>query len=531
MNSEAFLRELQGLTEVRRGIAQLRCLVLELAVRGHLVPQLANEQPPPIEVGADPFQLPFSLPLGWRWTSLDSLAVVTDYGTSQKAHLEPSGVPVVRMNNIQDGRLDLTALKYVPESTDGLPGLLLAPGDLLFNRTNSYELVGKMAVFRESRKFTFASYLIRIRLGDRALPEYVSCWFGSPTCRDTQIEPNITRQTNQANFNGTKLRAVMVPLPPVAEQKRIVTKVNQLMALCDDLEAKQTRKRALATQTTRCALTSLTTAETDEDLSAAWKRVATDFDLTTSDTSTVDGMRSAIFGLAVRGRLDRQDPKDEPAVRLLTKIRPDLKPAEPNEPPFPLPRGWCWSTFADLGEFSRGKSKHRPRNDPKLYVNGKYPFVQTGDVARSGGTITTFSSRYNDVGLAQSRLWPTGTMCITIAANIADTGILTMDACFPDSVVGFIPAKPMTDARFFMYFVRTAQERIEQFAPSTAQKNINMEILSTVYVPVPPLAEQKRIVAKVQVFMSLLDDLEAKLSKQEETAARFAESLAAAVAT
>src|SRR5258708_839279 len=102
-----------------------------------------------------------------------------------------------------------------------------------------------------------------------------------------------------------------------------------------------------------------------------------------------------------------------------------------------LPAGWELKKLSDLGEVSRGRSRHRPRYDPILY-GGRYPFIQTSDVKASAGRITKYQQTYNDVGLAQSRLWPAGSMLITIAANIAETGILTFDACFPDSIVGFV---------------------------------------------------------------------------------------------
>ena len=99
--------------------------------------------------------------------------------------------------------------------------------------------------------------------------------------------------------------------------------------------------------------------------------------------------------------------------------------------------------------------------------------IQTGDVAGSGGKITTYTNKYNDAGLAQSMLWPEGTLCITIAANIADSGILDFEACFPDSAVGFVPAPAFENARYFEYFVRTVKANLLEFAPATAQKNIN----------------------------------------------------------
>jgi type I restriction enzyme S subunit len=124
-------------------------------------------------------------------------------------------------------------------------------------------------------------------------------------------------------------------------------------------------------------------------------------------------------------------------------------------------------------------------------------------VRHSDGLITNHSSSYSEFGLAQSRLWPKGTLCITIAANIAETGILQFDACFPDSIVGFLPAEEPSLVRFIELFLRTAKQGLEQYAPATAQKNINLEVLSIVAVPLPPLAEQSRIVSEIDRLFSV----------------------------
>ena len=168
-----------------------------------------------------------------------------------------------------------------------------------------------------------------------------------------------------------------------------------------------------------------------------------------------------------------------------------------------LPEGWVWATLPMLGEFGRGKSKHRPRNDPALY-GGKYPFIQTGDVRHSGGRITKYTQTYNEHGLSQSKLWPEGTICITIAANIAETGILQFEACFPDSVVGLVPID-FVSGDYVELFLRTAKGDIELYAPATAQKNINLDILSKVVIPMPPLGEQERIADIVGTALSAAD--------------------------
>ena len=145
-----------------------------------------------------------------------------------------------------------------------------------------------------------------------------------------------------------------------------------------------------------------------------------------------------------------------------------------------------WSThkLSELGELNRGISKHRPRNDPKL-LGGPYPLIQTGDVSNSGLYIQNYSATYSEFGLAQSRLWKKGTLCITIAANIAQTSILAFDACFPDSVVGFLPGEK-TNVVFVHYWFSFFQKILEEQAPQVAQKNINLKILSDLDVIVPP---------------------------------------------
>lgn len=325
-----------------------------------------------------------------------------------------------------------------------------------------------------------------------------------------------------------KWDAIPVPIPPMTEQKRIVEKCDRLLSLCDQIEVRQQKRQESIVRMNESAIAQLLSSQDPDEFRQHWQRICNNFDLLYSVPETIPKLRRAILQLAVQGKLVRQDPNNELASVLLERIKTEklrlavegvIRKFEPlptvatDNAPFELPKGWAWARFPELGEFGRGKSRHRPRNDSKLYEDGKYPLVQTGDVARSNGLITTYTGLYNDVGLAQSRLWSKGTLCITIAANIADSGILSFDACIPDSVVGFIPSKELGNARYFEYFMRTAKEHLQDYAPSTAQKNINLAILETVLIPLPPLAEQKRIVSKVDRLMSLCDTLEAKLKE------------------
>ena len=175
---------------------------------------------------------------------------------------------------------------------------------------------------------------------------------------------------------------------------------------------------------------------------------------------------------------------------------------------------------------ARGKSKHRPRNDPRLY-GGLYPFIQTGDVARSGERITTHTQTYSEFGLAQSKLWPAGTVCITIAANIADTAILGYPACFPDSVVGFISNPKNSLPEFIKWSIDVIRDQLEAFAPATAQKNINLAVLNDVEFRCPPIDEQREIVRRVEALFAYADRLEARYTAARTQVERLTPALLA----
>lgn len=241
------------------------------------------------------------------------------------------------------------------------------------------------------------------------------------------------------------VRGFVAPLAPAPEQTRIA---NQLDTLLARIQACQDRLEAIP---------------------ALLKR-----------------FRQAVLRAATSGELTRDD-------RSRFDWSPDWKP-------MPL---------TALGELARGKSKHRPRNDPRLY-GGPYPFVQTGEVAQSGGLITQHRQSYSELGLQQSRLWPTGTLCITIAANIADTALLTYPACFPDSVVGFIADLNKCEALFVKWSIDVVKDDIEALAPATAQKNINLSVLNEVVIRTPDMAEQREIVRRGKALLAIADRIEVR---------------------
>ncbi|MDC4706734.1 restriction endonuclease subunit S [Acinetobacter baumannii] len=239
-------------------IEQLKQTILQLAVMGKLVKQDPNDEPASEllkQIAEEKARLvkegkikkskplpeimdeekPFEVPNGWEWVRIADIAQIIEYGTSYKTN-DNDSVPVYRMGNIQNGLLLEENLKYLSKGCDDLPRLYLKKGDILFNRTNSYELVGKSAVYLgEDNHATFASYLIRVRLYPTINPIFINQVINSPYYRTTQIEPEITQQCGQANFNGTKLASTVIPLPNLLMQTKIIEKLKEIYSLIDNL--------------------------------------------------------------------------------------------------------------------------------------------------------------------------------------------------------------------------------------------------------------------------------------------------------
>jgi type I restriction enzyme, S subunit len=262
-------------------------------------------------------------------------------------------------------------------------------------------------------------------------------------------------------------------------------------------------------------------------------------------------LRSVILQEAIEGKLTSEWRNKNPflikgenhASKLLEKIKAEkrrlieegkikkekpLRPITDAEKPFDLPQGWVWCRLGEFGVFGRGKSKHRPRNDVKLFQEGKYPFIQTGDIAQSkhyGFKISRAEKWYGDYGLAQSKLWPIGTLCITIAANIAETGFLDIDACFPDSIVGFTSLTNKNTSWYVKYYIDVSRQEIKKFAPATAQKNINLDIIWSLACPLPPLSEQQTIIERVNKLMAMIDDLENQVTERKKKSEMLMQSV------
>ena len=360
--------------------------------------------------------------------------------------------------------------------------------------------------------------------------------------------------TTRLKLTQSAMRRIPVNLAPQKEQHRIVAKIEELFSELDkgieNLKTAQAQlkvyRQALLKHAFEGKLTAQWRAQRHAQQSVAPAKAGA------QPLNDMDSRPTPSRGLALRGNDEMGDGNDKPletADTLLKRIQQERaqryqqqladwessgkqgsKPKAPKLlPPLTaeelaelpeLPEGWVYSYLADLGDLGRGKSKHRPRNDPRLF-GGIYPFIQTGEVKSANRIIRQYSQTYSDFGLQQSKLWPTGTLCITIAANIAETAFLGFDSCFPDSVVGFSAFKKTIIPEYVDFFIQAARMRIEAYAPATAQKNINLETLENLVVPYCCLEEQRQILDILEERFSVIDQLDQTIT----TALQQAEAL------
>ncbi|MBB9114853.1 restriction endonuclease subunit S [Escherichia coli] len=542
------------------GIKKLRELILELAVRGKLVPQDPNDEPASEllkRIAAEKAELvkqgkikkqkplpeiseeekPFELPQGWEWVTLATVGEIVGGGTPKSDNpqfwakngikwITPADLYGLKGKYITSGARDIS-----PAGLSNSSARLMPKGSVLFS---SRAPIGYVAIADAelSTNQGFKSCVPYIKES----AEYIY-YFLLASAKKIDAEAS---GTTFKEVSGAIVSKILLPLPPLSEQLKIVSRANELMSLCDQLEQQSLTSLDAHQQLVETLLGTLTDSQNAEELAENWTRISEHFDTLFTTEASVDALKQTMLQLAVMGKLVPQDPNDEPASELLKRIAQEkaqlvkegkikkqksLPPISDEEKPFELPEGWEWSYLSDIGILARGRSKHRPRNDPTLYADGTIPLVQTGDVARSNGCINTYSALYNQLGLSQSKLWNKGTLCITIAANIADSGILNFDACFPDSVVGFTPYENEIPVLYFHYFMMTIKSTLEKFAPSTAQKNINIDILSQLFFPCPPLEEFHRIVDKVQNLLSVCDVLRAYIQSAQQTQLHLADAL------
>jgi type I restriction enzyme S subunit len=401
--------------------------------------------------------------------------------------LDVSFVPMAAVEALSGG-IDVSTIRKYAEVKKGYTHF--RDGDILFAKVTPCMENGKMAIARKLfNGVGFGStefHVLRPRAGVDA--KYIYYFVSSQTFRK-EASGHMTGAVGLRRVPSAYLEEQLIPLPGIDQQREIVAELEKQFSRLDEAVANLQRVKANLKRYKASVLKD----------AVEGRLVPTEAELARREGRSFESGEQLLQRILEARRKEWKGKG---------KFKEPTSPAIANLPQ--LPDSWSWATMPQLGELNRGKSKHRPRDDAALY-GGPYPFIQTGDVRRSDGSITEYSQTYSEFGLKQSRLWPIGTLCITIAANIAETGILKLEACFPDSVVGFVSEQGYPTTEYVEFFIRTARDGLDRFASATAQKNINLEVLEAVAVPTPPLAEQRRIVAEVERRLSLVRGVESEV--------------------
>ncbi|MCK2213347.1 restriction endonuclease subunit S [Actinomadura sp. ATCC 31491] len=414
------------------------------------------------------------LPQGWEVVNISE---VTDVVPSVDPTKHPQTIiNYIDISSIDNRRFEITeSRKIAGAEAPSRARRAVRDGDVLFSNVRTY-LRNIARVSNVEQPAVASTGFTVLRPNNRVLQDFLFRWVTTDEFIHL-VTPKQTGTQYPATYDRV-VRSQRIPLPPVAEQRRIVDLLDQIDQMRDAVAAGLASARSIIMTARRAVLA----AACSGALTSRWRG---------------DHRPAPCISMLQAKRSSDQH-------RLGRRYREPTLPSADTLPP--IPDEWCWAALPELGELGRGKSKHRPRNHPSLF-GGDYPFIQTGEVARSGGRITSHSQTYNDLGLAQSRIWPARTVCITIAANIADSALLTYPACFPDSVVGLIADEKIALPEYVELFMRTARRDLAAFAPATAQANINLAILSQVAVALPPLEEQREIVRRVEALFKVSEEI------------------------
>lgn len=406
------------------------------------------------------------IPEGWADATIGDLVRVGRERIDPQTHPD---FPYIGLEDVDPHSLGLSRIGRAGDMRS--TSVHFRPGDVLYGRLRPY--LNK--VVSPDFEGLCSAEFIPLVPADGVLARFLKLRMN---CEDFVAFASHLNEGDRPRVDFEQVAGFTLALPPTAEQHRILAKLDEVLS-----------------------------------------RVSASRDRLARVPGILKRFRQAVLAAACSGRLT-EDWRTRVAQ---SPVATDME--EGGELP-DIPVSWSWRRLPELGELGRGRSRHRPRDAKHLY-GGKYPFIQTGDVARSGGRIETYQQTYSEAGLEQSRLWPAGTVCITIAANIANSGILTFSACFPDSVVGFVANTTSCRGAFVEYFIRTARASLAEFAPATAQKNINLETLSNLMVPCPSVVEQEEIVRRVDALFALADLVERRAAAAASRADRLTQAVLA----
>jgi type I restriction enzyme S subunit len=548
------------------GVARLRELILTLAVQGKLVPQDPGDEPASVllqKIRAEKDRLiaagkikrdkplapiadeekPFGLPVGWEWVRFGEVALISSGVTlGRKTALpRPVVLPYLRVANVQRWHLNLDQMKDVVIDSSELSRFQIQNGDLLITEGGDWDKVGRTAIWRDELPACLhQNHVFKARgLCADWNPVWAELFLNSPTAR-VYFAASAKQTTNLASINMTELKHCAFPLPPLAEQSRIVARVQELMRLCDALEAKGKLDARQHAQLLQTLLGTLADSATPEELAAHWQRVAEHFDLLLDRPEAVDALEQTILQLAVRGLLVPQDPSDEPASVLLQKIRAEkdrliavgkikrdkpLAPIADVEKPFELPVGWEWVRFGEIAGIERGGSP-RPIDAFLTDDPAGLNWIKIGDTEKGGKYITSTSQKIKREGLVKTRMVFPGDFLLTNSMSFGRPYITQIQGCIHDGWLRISP--PHSLDKDFLYTLLSSpyvRNVFEAAAAGGVVQNLNADKVRIVPIPLPPLAEQSRIVARVEELRQLCADLRQRLTASRTTQGHLAQAL------
>lgn len=539
------------------GIKKLRELILTLAMQGKLVPQDPNDQPASEllkEIEKEKEQLAkegkikksklisndgkykfnFDLPMGWSWTKLGTLCILEngDRGKNypNQSALVPEGIPFINAGHLQNTKINLKNMNYITENRfELLSSGKVQKNDILFCLRGS---LGKVALVDNIEQGAIASSLVIVRLFQNFIfQEYVLNYFMSNlSYLMVKMHDN---GTAQPNLSATDLSKFEIPLPPLNEQKRIVEKINQLMALCDELEKLKEQKELKKLTVHKSAINQLLDSKDDSNSQKGWHFISNHFNDLYTVKENVSELRSAILQLAMQGKLVPQDPNDQPASKLLKEIEKEkeqlikdgkIKKSKPlplineNEKLFEIPNNWKWVRFNDVLDVRDGT------HDTPRYVDAGYPLVTSKNLYTG---VLDFSnvqyiSEEDHIKISERSKVDNGDILFAMIGSIGNPVIVDTDIEFSIKNVAlfkYYDANNINNEYLYRYLL-FAQEKMKTMSSGAVQKFVSLGFLRNFLLPLPPLHEQKRIVEKINQLMALCDNLKKQIenssSKQTE---------------
>ena len=556
MNANRLLVHYERIADASDAIARLRGFILNLAVRGKLVPQDPNEEPAaellkriaaekarlvkageirnPKQVAViDASECFFGPPRGWEWRRLLEISRKIHYGFTASANNTIDAVRLLRITDIHDNSVDWFSVPGCEIGEKALPQFKLEKGDILVARTGG--TIGKSLLVQDVPvTVVFASYLIRVQGSHEIYDRYLKLFLESPIYW-IQLQDG-SRGAGQPNVNGQTLGKMLVPLPPLAEQHRIVAKVDELTGLCDRLEAARTEREATRDRMAAASLVRLNDPDPDPVVFRNHAAFAIE-NLTplTTRTDQIKALRQTILNLAVRGKMVPQDPNDEPAAELLKRIAKEKAgESKKTKPAISLtssitrcdvPSGWVITDLQSVcASITDGDHLPPPKTESGI------PFLVIGNVRSQ--TIEFTGSRFVSPeyyeALDPIRRPRSGDLLYTLVGSYGIPVVVRDNQPFcVQRHIGILRPSNFIDVGFLARAMesRLVFEQATACAAGIAQKTVPLSGLRRLLIPIPPLAEQHRIVTRADELIALCDRLEASLSTGDDTRRRLLDAL------